>query len=103
MVYYYMRRDAGVVELADTRDLKSRETKVSYRFKPGFRHQDIAEWSSLVARRAHNPKVVWFKSRLRNQNKTPKKPLFVRLFGCFSFLYTFTVSARKCVFGVNLG
>ena len=26
----------------------------------------IAEWSSPVARRAHNPKVVWFKSRLRN-------------------------------------
>ena len=30
---------------------------------------EIAEWSSLVARRAHNPKVVWFKSRLRNQKK----------------------------------
>jgi hypothetical protein len=30
---------------------------------------DDAEWSSLVARRAHNPKVVWFKSRLRNQQE----------------------------------
>ena len=27
----------------------------------------IAEWSSSVARRAHNPKVMWFKSHLRNQ------------------------------------
>ena len=27
----------------------------------------IAEWSSPVARWAHNPKVVWFKSHLRNQ------------------------------------
>ena len=26
----------------------------------------IAGWSSLVARRAHNPKVAWFKSRPRN-------------------------------------
>ena len=30
---------AGVAELADARDLKSRDTKVSYRFDPGFRHQ----------------------------------------------------------------
>ena len=29
---------AGVAELADARDLKSRETKVSYRFEPGVRH-----------------------------------------------------------------
>ena len=29
---------AGVVELADTRDLKSREAKASYRFEPGVRH-----------------------------------------------------------------
>ena len=28
---------------------------------------NIAGWSSLVARRAHNPKVAWFKSRPRNQ------------------------------------
>ena len=40
----------------------------------------IAEWSSLVARRAHNPKVMRFKSHLRNQKR--KHTLVV----CFSFL-----------------
>ena len=40
---------------------------------------NIAEWSSSVARRAHNPKVVWFKSRLRNQ----KNPLHRRCEGFF--------------------
>ena len=29
---------AGVAELVDARDLKSRDTKVSYRFDPGYRH-----------------------------------------------------------------
>ena len=29
---------AGVAELADARDLKSRETHLSYRFDPGRRH-----------------------------------------------------------------
>ena len=33
----------------------------------------IAGWSSLVARRAHNPKVVWFKSRPRNQKNPTRK------------------------------
>ena len=28
-----------MAELADARDLKSRGTKVPYRFDPGFRHQ----------------------------------------------------------------
>ena len=37
------------------------------------RKAPIAEWSSLVARRAHNPKVVWFESRLRNQKQ--KQPI----------------------------
>ena len=32
---------AGVAELADARDLKSRDTKVSYRFDPGHRHQRV--------------------------------------------------------------
>ena len=32
---------AGVAELADARDLKSRDTKVSYRFDPGHRHQTV--------------------------------------------------------------
>ena len=73
MIYYISTKRvaatfAGMAELADARDLKSRDTKVSYGFDSRFRHH-IAEWSSLVARRAHNPKVVWFKSRLRNQTK----------------------------------
>ena len=29
---------AGMAELADARDLKSREINISYRFDPGFRH-----------------------------------------------------------------
>ncbi len=60
-----------MAELADARDLKSREIHFSYRFDPGFRHHYIAEWSSLVARRAHNPKVMRFKSHLRNQKTKP--------------------------------
>ena len=43
---------------------------ISYRFDPGFRHHNIAEWSSLAARRAHNPKVMRFKSHLRNQRNS---------------------------------
>ena len=35
---YPKRECAGVAELADARDLKSRDTKVSYRFEPGVRH-----------------------------------------------------------------
>ena len=35
----------------------------------------IAGWSSLVARWAHNPKVVWFKSRPRNHIVKPKKDI----------------------------
>ena len=62
-----------MAKLADARDLKSRDTRVSYRFDPGFRHHYIAEWSSPVARRAHNPKVMWFKSHLRNQQVAPKR------------------------------
>ena len=54
-----------MAELADARDLKSRETHLSYRFKPGFRHQTVFPQTNqyrgveqLVARRAHNPEVV---------------------------------------------
>ena len=52
-----------MAELADARDLKSREIHLSYRFEPGFRHHllilsNTAEWSSPVARWAHNPKVA---------------------------------------------
>ena len=56
--------NAGMAELADARDLKSRETHLSYRFKPGFRHQTVFPQTNqyrgveqLVARRAHNPEV----------------------------------------------
>ena len=34
----YGRNYAGMAELADARDLKSREIQLSYRFDPGFRH-----------------------------------------------------------------
>ena len=67
-----------MAKLADARDLKSRDTRVSYRFDPGFRHHYIAEWSSPVARRAHNPKVMWFKSHLRNHIVKPKKISWLR-------------------------
>ena len=48
-----------MAELADAQDLKSCGLKRPYRFDSGLRHQlYIAGWSSSVARRAHNPKVV---------------------------------------------
>ena len=51
---------AGVAELADARDLKSRATKVAYRFDPGHRHQlfKYRGVEQLVARRAHNPEAA---------------------------------------------
>ena len=49
---------------------------ISYRFDPGFRHQYIAEWSSLVARRAHNPEVMRFKSLLRNHRLVERRVFF---------------------------
>ena len=36
---------AGVVELADTRDLKSREFNYSFRFEPGHRQLTCNKWS----------------------------------------------------------
>ena len=72
-----------MAELADARDLKSREIYFSYRFDPGFRHHHIAEWSSLVARRAHNPKVMRFKSHLRNQRNSEHRLVY----RVFSFLW----------------
>ena len=54
---------AGVAKSADAQDLKSWEVKlvpVQVRSPAPcfFIFVNIAEWSSLVARRAHNPKVV---------------------------------------------
>ncbi len=49
--------NAEVAELADAQDLKSCGTYLPYRFDSGLRHHYIAGWSSMVARRAHNPKV----------------------------------------------
>ena len=60
---------AGMAELADARDLKSREIFSRTGSTPASGTIYIAEWSSLVARRAHNPKVMRFKSHLRNQMK----------------------------------
>ena len=87
-----------MAKLADARDLKSRDTRVSYRFDPGFRHHYIAEWSSPVARRAHNPKVMWFKSHLRNHIVKPNKiswlrtPEITRFRGFFSRFLAFSQS-----------
>ena len=92
LLCYYnkaVEKRAGMAELADARDLKSRGTNIPYRFDPGFRHQFyIAEWSSLVARRAHNPKVMWFKSHLRNHSKsTCLASAFLVLFCLKRFIY----------------
>ena len=60
------RKNAGMAELADARDLKSREIFSRTGSTPASGTNNIAEWSSLVARRAHNPEVMRFKSHLRN-------------------------------------
>ena len=71
---------AGMAELADARDLKSREILSRTGSTPAS-GTNIAGWSSSVARRAHNPKVVRFKSHSRNQKrKTHPRGVF------FSFL-----------------
>ncbi len=48
---------AGVAKSADAQDLKSCGANTPYRFKSGLRHQ-YRGVEQLVARRAHNPKVV---------------------------------------------
>ena len=55
--------------MADARDLKSREIFSRTGSTPASGTNNIAGWSSLVARRAHNPKVVRFKSHSRNQKR----------------------------------
>ena len=74
---------AGMAELADARDLKSREILSRTGSTPASGTNNIAEWSSLAARRAHNPKVMRFKSHLRNQ-KNSEHQLVYRV---FSFLF----------------
>ena len=59
-----------MAELADARDLKSREIFSRTGSTPASGTKYIAEWSSLVARRAHNPEVMRFKSHLRNQKNS---------------------------------
>ena len=69
-----------MAELADARDLKSREIFSRTGSTPASGTINIAEWSSLAARRAHNPKVMRFKSHLRNQRLTKRWAFFF----CFS-------------------
>ena len=67
---------AGMAELADARDLKSREILSRTGSTPASGTNNIAEWSSLVAHRAHNPEVMRFKSHLRNQRLVEKRVFF---------------------------
>ena len=71
--------NAGMAELADARDLKSREIFSRTGSTPASGTIYIAEWSSLAARRAHNPKVMRFKSHLRN-HKNSEHHLVYRVF-----------------------
>ena len=68
------------------------------------KHLNIAGWSSLVARRAHNPKVVWFKSRPSNHKKENSRSKDL----LFSFLlsgvkYTFVTSPTSVARWVSKG
>ncbi len=101
-----------MAKLADARDLKSREVNPSYRFEPGFRHHSVQLFiktvltiplgcdtilrltelsilyrrvEQLVARRAHNPEVVWFKSHPCTQRKKQSYDCF---FLCYVDLHT---------------
>ena len=85
---YVGAQNAGMAELVDARDLKSRDTKVSYGFDSRFRHH-IAEWSSLVARRAHNPKVVG-----SNPASATKKDSIVDTISAMEFCFIY----GKCLF-----
>ena len=66
---------AGVAEQADARDLKSRGSISRTGSSPvsgtnPFKYRAVEQ---LVARRAHNPEVMRFKSHPRNQEAVPKK------------------------------
>ena len=86
-----------MAELADATDLKSvgvKSVPVQVRSRAPFipylsaaiRYRGVEQ---LVACRAHNPEVVWFESRLRNQNE-----------GCLSFeatLFVFVQLKSECL------
>ncbi|PRR73338.1 hypothetical protein CPAL_12230 [Clostridium thermopalmarium DSM 5974] len=56
-IKYMIFINAGVAKSADAQDLKSCGANPPYRFKSGLQHQ-YRGVEQLVARRAHNPKVV---------------------------------------------
>ena len=72
----YGRIYAGMAELADARDLKSRGMKIPYRFDPGYRQSISRGGAARLARRAHNPKVMRCKAHLRNQRFVEKRTFF---------------------------
>ena len=80
-----------MAELADARDLKSREIFSRTGSTPASGTIYIAEWSSLAARRAHNPKVMRFKSHLRNQ----VKPKLIHRIGLGFLLFIRTYHSFK--------
>ena len=89
-----------MAELADARDLKSREIFSRTGSTPASGTNNIAGWSSLVARRAHNPEVRRFKSPPRNQKRFHSRYnfgygilLYIR-----KMLYFFPFTAHFCGF-----
>ena len=88
---------AGMAELADARDLKSREIFSRTGSTPASGTINIAEWSSLVARRAHNPKVMRFKSHLRNQKeKAPLTQFLIRILTAYRWFSVCRTDSFGC-------
>ena len=54
---------AGVAELADARDLKSRDTKVSYRFDPGYRHHRDKSTKKENVKKKKVTEIILFQKR----------------------------------------
>ena len=63
---------------------------------------NIAGWSSPVARRAHNPKVVG-SNPAPATNQKALKPLIYKGFRLFAFYNIFTQMIILCALGVYLG